>query len=374
MSRTRWAVAIQSKTVPWDIDLSKAICRCFQELGHTAFLAQDGDPAGLEADVLLMLNVLGNYPVYYERLKRGGSQRPITILWQMDPLPPVDLPPEAEHAGLQAARLRDSLWLRQPADMPRWKKLCTFYRSRVWAYQNCSALGFRKACRLIKCKHSGDFDWIQIRGVMENWQDILSGYNEGWMDHLVVSTNQRRHFLMHRGVPAHFIPIGADEHMGRNMKLKRDISVGFLGYVKYGRRAATLERLGERLKKRGVTLTRVEKDCYGEQRCEWLNRSRIIVNLHTYAWNPAWIRFLMAARCGALVVSEPMHDEHPMIAGVHYVAATLEEMPEVICSLLDDPEKMDKITSAAASLCQNELTLLHAVEKLSGFGSEENLE
>jgi Glycosyl transferases group 1 len=129
-----------------------------------------------------------------------------------------------------------------------------------------------------------------------------------------------------------------------------------------------LERLSERLKDKGVPLTRMIKGCYGEQRCEWLNRTRILVSLHNYSWNPAWIRFLMAAMCGTVVVSEPMNDEHPMIAGVHYVAATLDEMPEVICKLLDNPERICQIANAADCLCHHELTLLRAVEKLSRLG------
>jgi len=89
--------------------------------------------------------------------------------------------------------------------------------------------------------------------------------------------------------------------------------------------------------------------------------------LRSYSWDPAWIRFLMAARCGTLVVSEPMKDEHPMVAGVHYLEATQDEMPEVIGNLLDDPAKLRQVTSAAADLCQRELTLLHATEKLIAF-------
>ena len=104
--------------------------------------------------------------------------------------------------------------------------------------------------------------------------------------------------------------------------------------------------------------------CYGERRCAWLNRTRILVSLHNYSWNPAWIRFLIAAKCGTLVVSEPMNDEHPMQAGVHYVAATLAEMPEVIGELLDHPEKISRLANAAANLCNTELTLLRAVEKI----------
>ncbi len=369
MNKTRWAVAVQSKNSPPDLELPTAICRCVQQLGHPTSLVQDGDPAGFGADVLLLLTNLGNYPVYCHRLKSCGSQRPITILWQMDPLPPENLPPEAEAIGLKASRWRDRFRLYQSAAaMPRWKKLCTLFRLREWANKQCSAFGYRKASRLIKRRSGGDFDWLQVRAVMANWRRILDGHNEGWVDHFVVSTSQRRRFLASRGITAHFIPVGACEEMGRDMGLPRDIPVGFLGSIKYGRRSVMLERLSERLKEKGIPLTRVVEGCHGEKRCEWLNRIRILVSLHNYPWNPAWIRFLMAARCGTLVVSEPMNDEHPMIAGVHYVAATLDEMPGIICKLLDNPEKIRQVTSATAHLCHHELTLLRAVERLSTFG------
>jgi hypothetical protein len=130
--------------------------------------------------------------------------------------------------------------------------------------------------------------------------------------------------------------------------------------------------LSKRLKEKGIPLARMTEGCYGEKRCEWLNRIPILVNLHNFSWDPAWIRFLMAARCGTLVVSEPMSDEHPMTAGVHYIEAALDEMPAVIGKLLDDPTKIRRVTLAAADLCQHELTLLRATEKLIDFGESVN--
>jgi hypothetical protein len=368
MRKKHWAIAIKSKTTSGDLELPTAICSCFQQLGYKTSLVRDGDQAGLESDFLLLLITLGDYPVYCQKLKHCSSQRPVTIFWQIDPLPPEDSPPEAESAGLKASRWRDFFCLYQPADMPRWKKLCTLYRLRVWGYKRCSSPGFRKACRIIKRNNGGDIHWTHIRGVMENWQSILDSYNGGWIDHFVVSTNQRKRFLMNRGITAHFVPVGAHEYMGCDLGLQRDIIVGFLGSpMKHGRRFAMLKSLRDRLNEKGIPLTQV-KGCLGGQRCKWLNRTRILINLYNYSWSSAWIRFLMAARCRALVVSEPMNDEHPMISGVHYISATLDEMPEVICKLLDDPVTTNRIISAAAMLCQNELTLLHSVEKLTRFG------
>jgi hypothetical protein len=369
VSKTRWAVSVQSKNIPLDLELSAAICQCLQQLSHEAVLVQDGEPAGLEADVLLLLTYLGNYPAYCRRLKNCGSQRPKTILWQVDPLPPENLPPEAEAVGLKATRWKDRFRLHQSAaGMPRWKKLCTFFRLREWANKQCSAPGYRKASRLIQWRSGEEFNWVQVRGAMETWRRIQDAHREGWLDQIAVSTNPRRRFLASRGITAPFIPVGAHEAMGCDLGRPRDIPVGFLGNVKPSGRAHKLERLSKRLKEKGIPLARMTEGCYGEKRCEWLNRIRILVNLHNFSWDPAWIRFLMAARCGTLVVSEPMSDEHPMIAGVHYIEAALDEMPAVIGKLLDDPTKILRVTSAAADLCQHELTLLRATEKLIDFG------
>jgi Glycosyl transferases group 1 len=345
--------------------MATAICRCLRHLGHSASIVQDGDAAGFEADVLLLLTNLANYPFYCRRLKKSGPQRPRTLLWLMDPLPPESWPLEAEAAALKAARWKDRFFLFQSAGaLSRPEKLLTLFRLREWAYKQCSAPGYRKACNLIKHNNGDDVDWLQVRGVMSNWREVLESYHAGWLDHYVASTNQRTRFLRSRKIPAHFVPVGAYEEMGHDLGLNRDIQVGFLGDIKYGRRASLLRDLGERLKKNGISLEQVVGDCHGEQRTEWLNRTRILVSLHNYSWNPAWIRFLLAARCGALVVSEPMNDEHPMIAGVHYVAAEVEEMPQAIQRLLANPDMIRQMASAAKLLCHQELALLRSVEKL----------
>jgi hypothetical protein len=364
MSKTRWAVAAQSRHSAFDWEVATATCRYLEQLGQSASIVHDGDETGLTADVLLFLINLGHYPAYCQKLRHSGSRRPKTILWQMDPLPSPTWPAEAVNTGLEAARWKGRFGLHQSSAMPRWKKLCTLFRLRQWASHRCSAPGFRSACRIIDDRHDG-LDWMQVRGVMSNWRVLVDSHKEGWIDHYVMSTHQRFHFLAGHGIAAHFVPMGACEEMGRDLGLTRDQPVGFLGHIKYGRRAQMLASLGERLRQRGIPLTRVVDDCYGEQRLAWLNRTRILINLHSFSWNPAWIRFLFAAACGTLVVSEPMNDEHPMVAGVHYIAATQNEMPDVICDLLKEPERIHRLTAAASDLCHRELTLFRSVERLS---------
>jgi hypothetical protein len=369
--KKRWAVAAQSRHSPLDWELATAICRCLEQMGHSASIVHDGDRSGLTADVLLLLINLSFFPEFCHKLRQCGERRPKTILWQMDPLPSSTWPAESIEAGLKAARWKSRFRLNQSSVMPRWKKIGTLFRLRHWASRQCSAPGFRKAWRLINDRHDG-LDWTEVRGVMSAWRVLADSHKEGWIDHYAMSTRQRFHFLARHGIASHFIPVGAYEEMGRNLGIPREQLVGFLGQTRYGRRAQILDTLRTQLRQCNVPLTLATGDCYGEKRIAWLNRTQILIHLHNLPWNPAWIRFLLAARCGTLVVSEPMDDEHPMIAGVHYIAARPEEMPEVICQLLKEPDKISRITSAASELCQRELTLLRAVEQLSGLADRQN--
>jgi hypothetical protein len=368
VTKISWAVAIKSKKIFFELEFATAISKCLQQLGHSVILVEDGDHAGLQTNVLLLLINLANFPQYCHELKKHSKNRPVTVLWQMDPLPPENLTPEAEAAGLKASLWADRFGLHQSlSNMSRWEKLYRLVRLREWADKQCSASGYRKACRLIKFNGGGDFDWKQIRGVMMGWKRLLDSHQQGWVDHFIMSTNQRRRFLASRKIASEFIPVGAHEEMGRDLGLPRDIPVGFLGNIKHGRRAMMLERLEQRLQQNGITLNKMTQDCYGEKRCQWLNRTRILISLHNYSWNPAWIRFLLAAKCGTVIVSEPMNDEHPMVPGIHFISSTLEEMPDTILKLLNDSEKIQQVTKTAAELCDTELTLFQSMKKMSRF-------
>jgi hypothetical protein len=358
------------------VELGVAVCRCLQQLGHSSKLVFDGEISGLEADFLLLLINLGNFPGYSDQLRRRVSRRPVVVLWQMDPLPPVELDAEVERIGLTAFRWKKVFHLnRSAASMPRWKKLLTLIRLREWAFKQCSAPGYRRAWRRMLDTPGlrGDFDWQQVRGVMKAWAYIREAHEDKWVDFFVASTQQRQRFFAKHGIVSDFVPVGAYAETGRDLGTPRDIPVVFLGTAKHGRRAAILDELGRSLRQRGIRFQRIESGCYGEERTALLNRTRILVNLHQYPWSPAWIRFLMAATCGALVVSEPTEDDRPFVAGLHYVAATPEEMPDTIARLSNDEENRARLARAASALCQTELTLLNAVRSLCALVSDSEL-
>jgi hypothetical protein len=250
--------------------------------------------------------------------------------------------------------------------LPRWRKLITARRLRGRLYRFCSSFGYRRACNLIHSAGLADdpLDWTQIRGTMENWLDLRQGLADGWIDHVAVSTRQRQEFLAARGITAPFIAVGSCEELGGDQGLPRDLQVLFLGRVRRGPRAAKLARIEHTLRAAGIALTQITADCYGPNRTRCLNRTRLMLHLHNHPWSPAWIRFVMAAQCGAVVVSEPAADQEPFAAETHYAAAAACELPAAIVALLDDPVRYNRLRTAATALCRDSLTMLNSVQKL----------
>jgi hypothetical protein len=157
------------------------------------------------------------------------------------------------------------------------------------------------------------------------------------------------------------------------MDLPRDIAVLFVGRVKHGPRAAKLARISRDLAALGIRLHRITADCYGTERTRWLNRARLVLNLHNYPWSPAWIRFVMATLCGAVVVSEPTADQEPFAAGLHYLAAPADQLAATLQHLLNDPARCADIQSAATALCRDSLTMLDSVAQLCSLSAAKHV-
>jgi hypothetical protein len=370
-----WAVAVHRRDAALEVELAQAVCRCLRVLCYSAQIVCDGEPDGLRACSLLLLTNCANFPAYSRLLRGAGTARPTVLVWQMDPLPPNRLPPLAETLIERATLWRTRLGLAtRPNATSRWRRLITARRLRGRLYRFLSGFSYRAACRVMG-QFGGldaELDWTQIRGTAEAWVDLRQGLEGAWIDHLAVSTRQRQRFLAERGIPAPFIPVGSCPELGNPMDLARDVEVLFIGRVKHGPRASKLVRIARDLAAEGILLRQITADCYGTERTRWLNRSHLVLNLHNYPWSPAWIRFVMAALCGAVVVSEPSEDQEPFVAGRHYAAAPAAQLPETIRVLLNDPAGCAGIRSAAAELCRDSLTMLDSVGRLCSLIASKN--
>lgn len=365
----KWAVADVRLDPATGGLLESAFCEHLRQLGHSAILVGDGDPAGLDADVLLFMNNLADFGIYRKMLA-NRKQKPVTAVWMRETLPPESTPAEAESLGLSAARWHYRLGLHYPKDrLTPLQKFLTLRNLRQWAYKQLSGVGYRRACRLITNADPllSETHWALIRGAMQNWECLLRTRRQGWLEHCIVSTQQRQRFLQARGWQTPFVPVGSYARNGRQLGLQRDIDVAFLGYLRKDRRVRLLDQLERDLSARGINIKVITGNCFGEDRTRLLNRTKILLMLHQYPWSPAWDRFVLAAQCGTCVVSEPMPDDAPFQAGIHYAAAECSEMPALIKCLVHNEAERNQLVEAASRLCTENLTLHNSVRKIANI-------
>lgn len=365
-SQPLWAVAVDSKTTTTTQDRGQFVCRSLQEMGCSAILVEDGDEAGLNADILLFMENLADFGIYRSKLAKRSGRRPITAVWMLETLPPSSLTVAAERTGVAASAWHYRLGLLLPKSrLSSLQKLLALRNQRQWLFKQISGIGYRRAFRqMLQDDPSLEGTlWMQIRGALHNWESLQRSRREGWLDCCIVSTQQRQRFLEERGWTAPFVPMGYYPDNGRLLNLERDLDVVFIGHLRNDRRKPLLKRLHGDLETRRIRMEIVTGNCFGEERIRLLNRAKIVVMLHQYSWSPAWTRFIYASTCGACVVSEPMADNQPFKPGFHYAAATVPEMPALMETLLKDDMERNRLANAARELCQCSLTLRRSVQQ-----------
>lgn len=366
-SQPLWAVAVDRKTTATTQDRGQFVFISLKEMGCSAILVEDGDEAGMNADILLFMENLADFGVYRSKLAKRSGRRPITAVWMLETLPPSSLTVAAERTGFTAAAWHYQLGLLFPKSrLTSFQKLLTLRNLRQWLFKQLSGIGYRRAFRqMLQDDPSLEGTlWMQVRGALHNWECLQRSRREGWLDHCIVSTQQRQRFLEEREWTAPFVPMGYSLDNGRLLHLERDLDVVFIGYLRNDRRKPLLKRLHKDLEMRRIRMEIVTGNCFGEDRTQMLNRAKIVVMLHQYSWSPAWIRFIYASTCGACVVSEPMADNQPFQPRLHYAAATVPDMPELIETLLADDTERTRLANAARELCSRSLTLRRSVQQI----------
>jgi len=291
------------------------VASVLQTAGYQVSLRRDG-PLNLGADgVMLLLGNANWYPVICRQLAaRPQSERPFTIVWHSEPLPP----PAA--SGLPWPRLSlqeiGKILLRDATD----------------SYTN----------------------YFRLRSLVR----------KGIPDVLVISTRGAQQFLAERGIAAHWAPLGYPPSYGRDLGLPRDIDVLFLGAFNIPRR----RRLIDQLRRRGINLlalgSRSNPDHWGENRTQLLNRTKILLNLQRSPGELSGMRFLLGMANRTLVISEPVYDSAPYVPGKHYISATIEEMPQIIRYYLAHEEEREKVAREGHRFVTQEMTLDRSVAQI----------
>ena len=299
-----------------------------EELGQRVHVVEDGPIDLSPFDVILLY---GN-PGYFPRMRRQllateREQRPLVATLHAEPLPP----PRA-------------------SGLPRWAALTVAEMGKI-------ILNDPRATDI----YSNHF---KLRRMMR----------EGTIDLLFAMSAEKQEYASEEGYESWHIPYGYHPILGRLLEppSDRDVDVLFLGDSRPWRRT----RLLRRLKRAGVDVTirgswyADGKGLWGDERTRFLNRTKIIIHVQRYPGKLASMRYFMAMANGVLVISEPAYKPEPFVNGEHYVAATIDEMPEVIKYYLAHPDQRERITAAAHRLVTEELSYRRSMEQMLGVIEE----
>lgn len=295
----------------------RVVVSILEKAGHQVRQIKDG-PLDLAPDSVLW--VWGNtnwYPGLFAQLTAiNQAQRPLVVLWHTEPLPP----PSA--AGLPWPRLN---W---------WETAKLILRSS------------------------------EATDVYTNYLVLRRWVRNGLPDILVAATLGRREFLSERGIEADWVPLGYDPSCGQDLDLPRDIDVLFLGAQDVPRR----NRLLEHLRKSGIRIQAVgsyaNQGCWGKDRTELLNRTKILLNLSRTPGEFPDLRLILGMANKALVISEPIYRPDPFVPGQHFISASIEEMPEKIRYYLAHDEMRASISERAYGLITQNLTMERSVSQI----------
>jgi hypothetical protein len=294
---------------------------------------------------LLMLGVGEWGPGQHGELLRAAGEKGIhRVFWQLETLPPPDLPHSWVVEFLLARAPDRTRGLRRLVERIAYShlgRLCTgLWWSRDGAFESRRfALPFREARKLIAM------------------------WKQGLIDHIVVSQEARQQFLANRSIPSTFVPLGYHPVWGQVLPdVERDLDVVFLG-TRYSRRAGLLAEIETKLAAHGYGVTIVDKACFGAERTRLLNRAKILLFLRNYPWELPRLRLLMAMGCGAMVVTEDFPYTRPFVPGEHFAMASPEALSDTLLHYLNDERDRRRLAERARDLLQGEVRAGDAMAK-----------
>lgn len=194
------------------------------------------------------------------------------------------------------------------------------------------------------------------------------------VDRMVVTSRDRRAALLEYGLSAEVVPYGYSAAEAGPITLPdrgdRDLTFVSLGtpHSPLARRRAVVERWVERWRAEEPRLT-VLAGVWGQERGDLLRRSRVVVSVARIPGEFSGIRLVLAIAAGAVVVSEPMTDPFPFVAGVHFVEAPLEGLLDAARELCADEPRRRRIAVAGQALLIGELSMARCLSRALGLGA-----
>ncbi len=336
----RICIALPARGADYD-ETSAVLNRVIDELGFETYTVRDGDRSIMDADVLILFGKCSAFTASVRQLSAHPTQRPATILWHIEPLPPGPLP---EQAFGTARLLSRCDWNQLPRSLAALVH-CIPGRNLV-----------RDAARSAlsqKLERLADWGYVDNGAVhprllyhaVQHYVWFKQRYSQRWCDVVAASTRARCSLLEQMGIQCEYAPLGYHSAWGQDMQVIRDVDVLFLGRFRRTSRETFLEDLSKRLNKRDIPLTIVDRNCYGLDRARLISRTRIILDFVKNTWELPIQRLLISMPCGALVVSNWQADPFPF-GSEHMVRVEPEAFADTIAYYLEHERERRRIAEA----------------------------
>jgi len=293
----------------------------------------------------------------------GAAVRVLTHLRETDPA----------HDALLLVVGSPTLHPHLPHDLQRLRQHNPALRVFLWHMEHLldadtspltqAALGFK--ARLERMRRG---DYANTRA--GNFLAIREAARLALFDRVLVFTRRKADFLRTCGIGAEYLPLGHHPVWGwadADSTGARDIDVLFLGML-HGRRQTIMDDIQAKLAPSGVRIqTNYDfnpSGAWGDERNALLRRAKVFLSIYRYPGDGSGMRFSMGMGSGALVVSEPVADPDPFVAGTHFVQAPVPVLADAILAALSDEPARLAMCRAAQDCLRAQYSLQGSAERI----------
>lgn len=304
------------------------------ERGLKADIFKDGDEDILTRDCVLMMGSLASLRQTAACLESRAHSRPFTIAWQVEVLPPPTIGPKS----LRLMMSISTSWFGQKWIKPFIRVLGLPLDYLVFTFGEIGV-------------SSREINYRQLRFTVDNLSWLKRGRDRNWLDQVGASTEQKRLFLKKMGFSTFFSPAGLQKSFGRILNIERDIDVLFIGSLKSSRRRKRVESILEQLSGLGYRVHIAPRKTQDEERTHLINRARVVLHIHQFAWDTPWMRWCFATANGAVIASEELSLPDPLRPGIDYLSATQNSLSGSIAELLsNEPKRLEMLENCTKSM------------------------
>jgi hypothetical protein len=309
-------------------------------LGYHPMHFQIGSLIPEKAEVVFSYGPYGKFITIPRQLaKMPPEQKPIFVHWNTEGIPDLRIPwklmssVSAWRSWL--GRIQDSR--NGSARIHETERLFSLFESRMMRF-----------------RYLGDYYYALRQG----WLDIFADTSE------IYAELHRRH-----GLPTIVAPWGATPRWYKDLGLDRDIEVLWMGTRGTKRRSLLLDQVRSELEAYGVRIHvadgKENSFIFGDERIDYLNRSKITLNITRTWYDDNFSRIALAASNRSLIISEPVLSHCPsFIAGTHYVSVPVDLLAKTIVYYLDHEEERLRIVENAYRLVTTKLVFRESIKSI----------